>query len=62
MVHDLELRTYEWECMYFLADRHDAIGDYKLAAKLYPKVIDFKDSIFSPNKNATTEDFQSWRS
>jgi serine phosphatase RsbU (regulator of sigma subunit) len=52
MVHDLGLRSYEWEAAHFLADCHTLMGNYKLAAMLYPKVIDLKDSIY---KDESTE-------
>lgn len=46
MVHELGLRSYEWEAAHFLADCHAVRGNYEWAAKLYPKVIDLKDSIY----------------
>jgi tetratricopeptide (TPR) repeat protein len=46
MVHNLRLRSYEWEAMKNLAFCYSATGNHKLAAMLYPKALEIKDSIY----------------
>jgi serine phosphatase RsbU (regulator of sigma subunit)/Flp pilus assembly protein TadD len=46
MVHNLRLRSYEWEAMKNLAFCYSATGNHKLAALLYPKALEIKDTIY----------------